>query len=682
MKRLFKILLTIVVLSLNLLVCINLKADNGSSNETYTTTASGNFIQTQDAYIAVKTVTSITLDNATNFNLNNAEDIYYNEVLEKFYIADTGNSRILMCSKDLSNGTEIGKGILSKPQGVFTSDDGFIYVADYGLKAVVIFDPNDYNNPGFIYKPTHPLYVESSSDFLPCKIAVDAVGTMYIIDSGNANGIVTITKDGEFSGYFGANYVKPDFAYVIKFLLSTKEQKKKLYVSPISPSNLAIDDDGLINTISNIKGSVVKKLNIAGTNLFPTNMIDWTDYTDICIGPTGTIYCVEAYGYIVEYDREGNLLFDMGGQDPTGTFVGLFRSPTSIEVDDDHSLYVLDGNNLQVFVQTEFCALVHEALELYNDGKYEESRRPWEEVLKLNNMFDLAHRGLGNAYLRLGDYKKALEEFKLAKDTTNYSNAYWQLRNEWLNSYGYISFIIIISIVVILIVLNKLHVFDKLKGGFKTFKEKVLSIKFFREFFYMFKFIRHPLNGFYEVRHCNAMGVGVATIWYGWFLLMTVIGAFATGFVFNSGDKETYSFVTSMIQSVLPLLLFVIANYLISSITTGSGRLRDVYVASICSFAPVLIFMPFVILLSNFIIESEGFFFTLPRFVLYGWSFVLLFFMIKDIEELSIGENIKNILLTILTMLLFVAFGFLLYILGKQFVDFISDVIREVFSRG
>ena len=682
MRKIRKLTLYIlVVLVCIILMQVSVYADNGASHKTYTVDSNGDMIPTQDAYIAVKKVTSITFNNSELLTLNNPEDIYYNSLSKKFYIADTGNGRIIQTDATFSDALEIGKGILVKPQGVFASNDGLVYVADYGLKAVVIFDLDDLDNPTYIYKPTHPLYIESSSDFLPTKIVVDPVGTMYIIDSGNANGIVTITKDNEFSGYFGANYVQPDFKYVVKFLFSTKEQRKKLYVLPVSPINLAIDGDGLINTLSNTEGSAVKKLNIAGNNLLPTNMRDWSDYVDIAIGPTETIYTVEKYGYICEYDREGNLLFNFAGYDSTGVTIGLFRSANSIEVDDEYNLYVLDGNQIQVFVQTEFAGLIHEALKLYNDGKYQESRGPWEQVLKLNNMFDLAHKGLGNAYLREGLYKEALAEFKLAKDTTSYSNAFWEVRNNWLNEYGYLLFILIASIILIIIVLNKLHIFDKPKQSFKNFKDKMFKVKLIKETCHMFRFIRHPLDAFYENRRLDAMSVASATIWYGWFFVLTVLASFFTGFVFNPGDKQSITIISILLKSILPLLLFVICNYLICSIRSGSGRFKDVYINSICCLAPYLIFMPFVIILSNFVIETESFFYTMPHLVLWGWSFVLMYFMVKDIQEFTFKENNSNILLSILTMLLFVAFGFLLYMLTKQFINFIINLLKEVISR-
>ena len=682
MKKLRKLTLCLIaILFVFVLMQVRVNADNGASHKTYTVDSNGDMIPTQDAYIAVKKVTSITFSNSDLVTLNNPEDIYYNSKSKMFYIADTANGRVVATDATFTNALEIGKGILVKPQGVFASDEGLVYVADYGLKAVVIFDLGDLEHPTFINKPTHPLYVESSSDFLPTKIVVDPVGTMYIIDSGNANGIVTITKDNEFSGYFGANYVQPDFKYVVKFLFSTKEQRKKLYVSPVSPINLAIDGDGLINTLSNTSGSAVKKLNIAGTNLLPTNMRDWSDYVDIAIGPTETIYTVEKYGYICEYDREGNLLFNFAGYDSTGVTIGLFRSASSIEVDDEYNLYVLDGNQIQVFVQTEFAGLIHEALKLYNDGKYQESRSPWEQVLKLNNMFDLAHKGLGNAYLREGLYKEALAEFKLAKDTTSYSNAFWEVRNNWLNEYGYLLFIIIATLIIALIVLNKLHVFDTPKRKFSEFKQRIYKVKLIKETCHMFKFIRHPLDGFYENRRLEAMSVASATIWYGWFFVLTILASFFTGFVFNPGDKQSITIVSILLKSIIPLLLFVVCNYLICSIRSGSGRFKDVYINSICSLAPYLLFMPFVIILSNFVIESESFFYTMPHLVLWGWSFVLMYFMVKDIQEFNFGENTGNIVLSILTMLLFVAFAFLLYMLSKQFINFVLDLIREVISR-
>jgi hypothetical protein len=46
-------------------------------------------------------------------------------------------------------------------------------------------------------------------------------------------------------------------------------------------------------------------------------------------------------------------------------------------------------------VPTSFANLVHNAIALYQDGRYVEALEPWQKVLEQNALFDLANRGLG-----------------------------------------------------------------------------------------------------------------------------------------------------------------------------------------------------------------------------------------------------------------------------------------------
>ena len=135
-------------------------------------------------------------------------------------------------------------------------------------------------------------------------------------------------------------------------------------------------------------------------------------------------------------------------------------------------------------------------------------------------------------------------------------------------------------------------------------------------------------------------------------------------------------------SSILVILLFVVCHYLIASIVQGNGSLKNVYISTIYSFAPVIIFLPFLIVISNYLTLNEAFIHSFGRIFIYGWSFILLFFMIKETQELEVGETIANICLTVITMVLFVAFGFLFYALFDQIFTFIKEVILEVISNG
>ena len=189
-------------------------------------------------------------------------------------------------------------------------------------------------------------------------------------------------------------------------------------------------------------------------------------------------------------------------------------------------------------------------------------------------------------------------------------------------------------------------------------------------------------HGFYEVKKHSKISFITATILYVVLFVELVLSQIFTGFIFSPIDIETISIGSIFTRSIFIILLFVVCHYLISSIVQGNGSIKHVYISTICSFAPVILFMPIIVIVSNFLTLNESFIYTYGTYGLWGWSFILLFFMIKEVQELEVGETIVNILLTALTMILFVAFGFLLYALASQIIDFVKEFVVEVISHG
>ena len=709
-KNLFKFLTFLLVLVISFCVTKipasagKIITDNGTNYDTLTLSGT-DLVGTQTAYVVKNQITKFTIKGTNEiYSMVTPSEMYYDKVDGYFYVVEKGSTKkgseadsaILKINKNFSEVELIKIPDFKEPQGVYVVNkkandptDDLIYVADYAAQKVFILDYNG-NKIQEYGKPVHPLYGDSML-FKPSKIVVDHVGTMYIQDAGNPNGLVQLTSDGEFLGYFGANYTDPDMSYVIKFMFSTKKQREKLYRQPISPTNMAIDNDGLINTVTKNLGPTasLKRLNIAGDSLLNPQYFWVSDsLVDITIGGINNIYTVDEGGWIYEYDVNGDLLFLFGGSDNSGTYIGLFVNPQSIVVDEDYNLYVVDNGSITSFVPTKYCEYVHEAIDLYQNGLYAASREPWENVLQLNNMSELAHRGIGKAYLIEQDYEQALYHFKLAGDTAGYSESYWELRNEWLNS----NIGIIVSIILVLVIVyyilkflekkNKLYSLSYVKAFIKFIKEKLCKVKFLRELGYIFKFLKHPLDAFYEVKKHNKVSFITGLFLYILLFVELVFAEVFTGFIFNPIDVETISVSSIFTSSILVILLFVICHYLIASIVQGNGTFKDVFVSTICSFTPVIVFLPIVVLVSNFLTLNESFIYQFGTLVIWGWSFILLFFMIKEIQELEVGETIANILLTVVTMILFVAFGFLLYALADQIISFVYDVIMEVISNG
>ena len=111
-----------------------------------------------------------------------------------------------------------------------------------------------------------------------------------------------------------------------------------------------------------------------------------------------------------------------------------------------NNLYAIDvkDSTLQIFSPTIFADLVHKAIDYYQQGLYSDSKVPWQEVLKMNVLFDVANKGLGDAYYAEGNYEEAMTYYELSRDVKGYSDAYWEVRNKaLLSSAEWIVYVII-----------------------------------------------------------------------------------------------------------------------------------------------------------------------------------------------------------------------------------------------
>lgn len=427
-----KLISILTVLFVSMITCTRISVVEASTPyTTYTVDGYGQYIETQTAYLPARSIRLID-----DLSFSGASDLIITDD-NTMFIADTGNKRIIVSDLEGNLIRTIGEGILSSPTGIFVTEDKTLYVADEVNERVYVF-----NETGELLieygKPDHPLFGDTAT-FKPQKVAVDKRGSIYVISKGNSNGIIQLSQanNGEFLGYFGVNDARIDLMGMFRDLIFTEEQKAQLKsTEPVTTNNLTIDSKGLIYTITQGEGpKTLKKLNMAGTDMLGGTPYD--DYPgDVIVGPIGNIFVTSTNGYIYEYTSEGELLFVFGGRDNGDQRVGLFKTVSSISMDNNQWLYVLDQekNEIQIFEPTEFANLVHKALVLYEEGHYLESKEPWLEVIEMNSLFDFAKVGLGEALFKEEAYDEAQIAFKQGLDLTGYSDSYWEIRNVWLKT--------------------------------------------------------------------------------------------------------------------------------------------------------------------------------------------------------------------------------------------------------
>lgn len=627
--------------------------------------------RTQDAYIPERTITEL--------GLNSPSDIFIdkNGVL---YIADTGNKRIVKyeiatneCLEELKYKE------FTSPKGIYVTGNGDIYVADSRAGALFIFD-KDNNLKNKIVRPDVPAFGDTPFD--PHKVAVDENGNIYVVGEGVYGGIIQLTTEGDFLGFFAVNEARLTMLQRIQQLIFTREQMEKMSdVNPVTFANVGIDYRGIVYTVTmgeTVNG--IKKHKTNGTNMFTETLYCNEDVADVWIDENLFVYSASKSGYIDVYTPQGELIFEFGSKETQLDVAGLFSALVSVAVDANGNLWAIDGNKgyVQSYRQTEYAKQVYEALLLYEGGYYNEARAVWEEVLTLNQMSVIAHNGIGNAYMSQYDFHNAMEHYEIAGNHEKYSDAFWELRNVWLQRYLAYFLIGVVLIAAVVYAANKLDKKKKFQSVAALAAKSCNNIKGVKELFYSFRIARHPLDTYYDIRVGKRGTLLGATILYVLLFVSFMLYMVGKGFIYQYQDIQEMD-ITSIVIGFFALLgLFVICNYLVTSINDGEGSLKQVYMLLAYGTMPLTVALLSVTVLSYVVTTNEAFFLTVGLTIGAVWTVILIFLGLQTVHNYSIKETIASIILTFVLMGVVVVVVMVVTIMWDQVWSFLSTVGEEL----
>jgi tetratricopeptide (TPR) repeat protein len=326
---------------------------------------------------------------------------------------------------------------------------------------------------------------------------------------------------------------------------------------------------------------------------------------------------------------------------------------------------------------------VHDGIRLYIDGFYREAKPYFEGVLDDNGSFIMAYQAIADAYFKEGDYTNALASYKYAEDRNGYSQAFWELRNSVLQQNLSRALLWLFGLAIVYQGTkrheDRNHWFNPVRQWF----ERLKKIKLVDDFLFMFRFIKQPADSFYFIKKDLRGSLKFAFLMYAWVVIVRILSLYITSFVFS----PFVSFVDIRVENEIVMTLGLIllwnaANYLVSTISDGEGRVRDVVIGTAYSLFPYALFVLPIAIISNVLTLNEIFLHDFSLNLVWFWLAIMLFIMVKEIHNYSFWQTVKNVLITLFTMVLFVLTGYILYVLFSQLFDFISAILQEIRLRG
>ena len=633
-----------------------------ATSYTYTHDDKMNSVRTQDAYLPQQTI--------TNLGLNAAEDMFIDKN-NMMYIADTGNMRIV--KYDISRGIymeEFSHQEFQAPKGIYVTADGTIYVADSKAKAVFVFD-QDWKLLKKLERPQVPAFGDTPFD--PAKVAADGRGNVYIVGEGVYSGVIQMSEEGEFQGFFAVNKTDLTTFQKLQTVFFTREQLSRLLNrNPVTFANVTLDDRGIVYTVTlGKRRDPIKKHKTNGSNMFAETVYGFEDINDIWVDENLLIYTASKRGYVDVYTAEGELLFEFGSYVSNLDVAGLYNALSTLAVDQNGYIWTIDGikGYLQSYAPTAYARKVYEALGFYNSGHYEEALRTWDEVLAMNQMSVAAHDGIGKAYLSKYDFESAMEHFQVAGNHGLYSEAFWEIRNVWLQKYLVYFLAAAVLLYLAIVITERVDKERRLRRLKAAWKERIMNTKGLGDVLYGFTTARHPLNGYYEIRMGRKGSLPGAGILY----LLTF-----AAFMYQYYDIQELDIGSIVIGFFAFTSLFVICNYLAASINDGEGTLKGVALAVAYGAVPLMVSLFAITALSYCVTANEAFFLDVLLWGGGAWTVVLIFLGLQTIHNYSGKEMVKSLLITALFSFVVIVVILVVTIMCEQVMKFLTTIGKEL----
>ncbi len=704
MKKLSRVLL----IAMALMMLLPTAVGAATPYATYTYSSTGFVLSSPAAYVPDQIIDSAYIGLEIPFD--DPQDLFVGPD-QSVYLVDAKNSRVICMDRYFKLKFEIAKFVntqgvpdsLSAPGGVFVTED-YIYVCDTNNNRIVMFNL-DGTYHKIIPAPVSNLFDENAV-YKPVAVAVDEYGRLFIVSSTTYQGIIVMSEDGGFHGFIGATKVTISAWEILWRNFQTKAQRaaSKTFVST-EFNNITIDQNNFIYvttsaiedadqqaTIRSKSGdkAPVKKLNASGADVMRRNgffaphgevsvsnastaaIKGASRIIDVAVGPEHTWSIVdEKRSKVFTYDKDGNMLFTFGDK---GNQTGNIDSVEAIVYQGD-KIILLDktSDTFTVYRRTEYGDLLIAALKHQNDRIYDVAIDDWTEILKRNNNYDSAYIGIGKALYRDGQYEEAMEYYKYAYETTNYSLAYQEIRKEILSKWilGLVAGIIVICVLIgkFLGYAAKINKKAQLKIGRKSLKEEML---------YPFHLIFHPFDGFWDLKHEKRGSVRSAFL-----ILVITIAAFCyqsigTGYIFNPRNSGGLNIIMQIVSVSMPLLLWCVANWCLTTLFEGEGSLKDIFVASCYSLTPLPLLIVPSVLLSNVLTKNEGQIITLLSTFAFIWMGCLIFVGMMVTHDYSMFKNIVTSLGTVVGAVFIMFLAVLFSTLVSKMVGFVSSIIVEI----
>jgi len=193
--------------------------------------------------------------------------------------------------------------------------------------------------------------------------------------------------------------------------------------------------------------------------------------------------------------------------------------------------------------------------------------------------------------------------------------------------------------------------------------------------------ITHPLDGFWDLTHEKRGSVGAANVIIGLAVIVEVLRLTLTNFQFVTINMEYFNSIIVAMRILLPVGLWTVANWSLTTLMDGKGRMIEIYMSVCYALTPYVIINAIMIVLSQFVTFEEGALYWVLGGFAAIWTGLLILSAMMMVHDYSLLKTLLSSLLTIVGMGVMVFIFVIFFSLISDAVSYFVSLYKEILFR-
>lgn len=208
-------------------------------------------------------------------------------------------------------------------------------------------------------------------------------------------------------------------------------------------------------------------------------------------------------------------------------------------------------------------------------------------------------------------------------------------------------------------------------GRFKTFAQDLK---------YAFHVSTHPLDGFWDLKHEKRGRTYIAIFLLVMFVITSILDKQFNGYTFNEYAvfPEDINVIGTFVTVALVVLIWVMANWGLTTLFDGEGSMRDILIYTGYSMLPVELSQIALLLFTNILTTNEATIVSLITYIGIGWTAILMYMGTMTTHQYSGGKTFLTLVAIAIGMAVIVFLGMMFFYLVQEIWNFVYTIYREL----